>query len=84
MNEAVLSVLTVNVNGIRAAHRRGGLTWLAEAAPDVICMQEVRATHEQLHETLQDSPLAGMHVSHAPAPQLAPWCAGPNSQPSIW
>ena len=66
----MLRVVTVNVNGIRAAHRRGGLAWLADAAPDVICLQEVRATHEQLHETLQDSPLAAMHVAHAPAPQL--------------
>jgi len=67
---ALLSVLTVNVNGIRAAHRRGGLAWLAEAKPDVICLQEVRATHEQLHATLADSPLQGWNVAHAPAPQL--------------
>lgn len=66
----MLSVVTVNVNGVRAAHRRGGLDWLAEAKPDVICLQEVRATHEQLHATLADSPLHGWHVAHAPAPQL--------------
>ena len=70
MSVALLSVLTVNVNGIRAAHRRGGLAWLAEANPDVICLQEVRATHEQLHATLADSPLPGWNVAHAPAPQL--------------
>ena len=65
-----LTVVTANVNGIRAAHRRGGLQWLAECGADVICLQEVRATHEQLHETLADSPLADWHVAHDPAPQL--------------
>lgn len=65
-----LRVITANVNGIRAAQRRGGLDWLADARPDVICLQEVRATHEQLHETIAASALRGWHVAHAPAPQL--------------
>ncbi len=67
---AALTVVTANVNGIRAAGRRGGLRWLAAADADVLCLQEVRATHEQLHETLAESPLRGWHVAHAPAPQL--------------
>ena len=65
-----LCVVTANVNGIRAAARRGGLAWLAEAAPDVMCLQEVRATHAQLHEALAESGLRDWHVSHAPAPAL--------------
>jgi exodeoxyribonuclease-3 len=65
-----LCVVTANVNGIRAASRRGGLRWLADADADVICLQEVRATHEQLHETLAESELRDWHVAHAPAPQL--------------
>jgi len=66
----MLRVLTVNVNGIRAAARHGGLEWLAAAGADVICMQEVRATHEQLHEVLRESPLSHYFVEHSPAPQL--------------
>ncbi len=66
----MLSLVTANVNGIRAAARRGGLTWLADADPDVLCLQEVRATHEQLHEVLAESGLRDWHVAHAPAPQL--------------
>jgi exodeoxyribonuclease-3 len=65
-----LSVVTANVNGIRAASRRGGLDWLAEANADIVCLQEVRATHEQLHEVLAKSALRDWHVAHAPAPQL--------------
>lgn len=65
-----LRVITANVNGIRAAHRRGGLDWLAAAKPDVICLQEVRATTDQLTDVLNDSPLRRFHVAHQAAPQL--------------
>ena len=67
---ANLSIVTANVNGIRAAERRGGLAWLGAANADVICLQEVRATHEQLHEVLRESPLADYFVAHVPAPEL--------------
>lgn len=63
-------VVTANVNGIRAAARRGGLDWLTDAAADIICLQEVRATHEQTHEQLQASGLASMYVAHSPAAAL--------------
>lgn len=59
------TLITANVNGIRAASRRGGLDWLGAARGHVVCLQEVRATHEQLHEQLEGSPLAHMHVSHS-------------------
>jgi len=37
-----------NVNGIRAALKKGLLDFLHEAAPDVLCLQEVRALPEQV------------------------------------
>ena len=37
-----------NVNGIRAAARKGFLEWLATASPDVLCLQETKAWPEQL------------------------------------
>ena len=67
---APLVAITANVNGIRAAARRGGLDWLADAGADVICLQEVRATHEQVHEQLAESRLADMHVSHSASQSL--------------
>lgn len=39
---------TVNVNGLRAAARKGMGDWLAETAADVITLQEVRAPEELL------------------------------------
>jgi len=47
-----LSLLSWNVNGVRAAHRKGFLDWLAEAGPDVLCLQETRAEERQLPAAL--------------------------------
>ena len=60
-----MRVTTANVNGIRAAARRGGLDWLARDGADVICLQEVRATPAQAAEEIAASPLAGWHLSYA-------------------
>jgi exodeoxyribonuclease-3 len=43
-----MQVVSLNVNGIRAAVRRGLEGWLAERQPDVMCLQEIRATASQL------------------------------------
>lgn len=43
-----MRLLSWNVNGIRAAHRKGFLDWLHEACPDVLCLQETRAEETQL------------------------------------
>jgi len=44
----MLSIATVNVNGVRAAARKGMGEWLAAAKPDILCLQEVRAPSEEL------------------------------------
>lgn len=67
--KSALRVTTINLNGIRAAARRGGMQWLADADPDVICMQEVRANDDHIAETLADTPFANWHVAHSEAPQ---------------
>ena len=41
-----MRIATCNVNGIRAAARKGMGEWLATAAPDVLLLQEVRAPEE--------------------------------------
>jgi exodeoxyribonuclease-3 len=64
-----MRVITANVNGIRAAARRGGLEWLASSGADAICLQEVRATREQAEEVLADSPLSSWHLALSAAPE---------------
>ena len=58
-------LVSANVNGIRAAVRRGGLAWLEAAAPDVIALQEVRASDAELAGALAGSAFEGWHVTHA-------------------
>ncbi|WP_067778714.1 exodeoxyribonuclease III [Actinomyces vulturis] len=41
-----MQIATVNVNGIRAAYRKGMGEWLAQVQPDLLLMQEVRADEE--------------------------------------
>jgi exodeoxyribonuclease-3 len=67
LDDDVLTVVTANVNGIRAAARRGGLAWLAASGADVICLQEVRADTDQLLEVLDEGGLGHLHVAHAEA-----------------
>lgn len=46
------SLFSWNVNGIRAAQRKGFLDWLATAKPDVLGVQETKAWAAQLDDAL--------------------------------
>jgi exodeoxyribonuclease-3 len=46
-------IFSWNVNGLRAAARKGLLGWLKEAKPDIACFQEVRAEPDQLDEDVR-------------------------------
>ena len=56
----MLTLLSWNVNGARAAQRAGFLPWLAEAAPDILCLQETRCDAEQLPDAMRQPP--GYHA----------------------
>ena len=58
-----LRIATVNVNGIRAAYKRGMADWLAEREVDILCLQEVRAPDAIVRELLGDD----WHILHAEA-----------------
>jgi exodeoxyribonuclease-3 len=52
-----MKIISYNVNGIRAAITKGFLEWLQIANPDVICLQEIKATEDQI--PTQDITAAG-------------------------
>ncbi|MCK9921831.1 exodeoxyribonuclease III [Frankia sp. AgPm24] len=56
----MLRVATVNVNGIRAARRRGMDAWLEARHPDILCLQEVRADDTILADLVGP----GWHIVH--------------------
>ena len=41
-----MKIVSYNVNGLRSALSKGLLDWVAEAAPDVLCLQEIKASRE--------------------------------------
>jgi len=47
-----MNIISWNVNGIRAALRKGFLAWMEEYSPDVICVQETKLQHEQIPDEL--------------------------------
>jgi exodeoxyribonuclease-3 len=59
-----MRVITANVNGIRAAARRGALPWLQAQQPDVLCLQEVRASDTDLAKALAEAGFGDWAVAH--------------------
>lgn len=55
-----MKIVSYNVNGIRAAIRKGLWTWLSEESPDIFCVQELKATESQVDL----SALAEMGYAH--------------------
>lgn len=43
-----MTILSYNVNGIRAAMRKGLTNWLSSTNADVVCFQEIKALEEQI------------------------------------
>jgi len=47
----LMKIISYNVNGIRAALRKGFLTWVTQANPDILCLQEIKASPDQFDAT---------------------------------
>jgi exodeoxyribonuclease-3 len=61
-----VKVITLNVNGIRAAKKKGLFQWIVSQNPDYVCIQEVRAQEKDLELSyfnidLVDLPLGGTY-----------------------
>ncbi len=48
----MLRIISINLNGIRAAARKGFYDWLPQQQADFICMQELKAQHNNLTEEM--------------------------------
>jgi exodeoxyribonuclease-3 len=47
-----MRIISVNVNGIRAAARKGFFQWLEQQDADVVCIQETKAQEHQLEDEM--------------------------------
>ena len=61
-----LRLASVNVNGVRAAFRKGMGEWLEGRGVDVLAMQEVRADDAHLDELFGSVESSGWHILHDP------------------
>ena len=51
-----MKLLSWNVNGIRAVDKKGLFEWFKKEAPDVLCLQEIKAMAEQVPPHLRNTP----------------------------
>ena len=55
----MLRVITLNLNGIRSAAKKGFFQWLAQQDADIVCLQEIKAQADDLDDTMRAP--AGYH-----------------------
>ena len=48
----IRQILSYNVNGIRAAMKKGLAEWLQKQQPDMLCLQEIKATESQIDKAV--------------------------------
>ncbi|AGA77327.1 exodeoxyribonuclease III [Echinicola vietnamensis] len=60
-----MNIVSYNVNGIRAAMRKGFADWLAQTSPDIIGLQEIKATEAQIETSVFED--LGYHCYWYPA-----------------
>lgn len=63
----MISLISWNVNGIRASIKKGALQWVYDASPHVFCLQEVKATVDQIPDSCVQLP---GYESHFLSPTL--------------
>ena len=60
-----MRIFSWNVNGLRAVVKKGFFDWLESEAPDVVCLQEIKARTEDLDENILNP--KGYHAFWNPA-----------------
>jgi len=63
-----MKITTWNINGIRAALRKGLKEWTLAESPDLLCVQEIKATPAQLTAEQKDFPGYGVAWNPAERP----------------
>ena len=60
-----MKLVSWNVNGLRAAHKKGFLPWLYESNADIVGLQETKAEAEQLPEEVRNPVGYHAYFSHS-------------------
>ena len=49
-----MKIISVNVNGIRSASKKGLTDFISRENPDILCIQEIKATEKDFPENIQN------------------------------
>lgn len=60
-----MKIISYNVNGIRAAIKKDFIQWLSNEAPDVLCLQELKAEYAQIPVELFEEAGYNYHYWHS-------------------
>lgn len=60
-----IRILSWNVNGIRAVHKKGFLEWFRREKPDILCIQETKATRKQFPKDIINVDDYKLYISEA-------------------
>lgn len=60
-----MNIISWNINGIRAAQKKGFMEWLYKESADIVCVQEIKAQEDQLDMSLRNP--EGYYVYFNPA-----------------
>ena len=52
IGQGLMRIITANVNGIRAAEKKGFFDWMQKQNADVVCIQETKAQEHQLDDSM--------------------------------
>ena len=74
-------ILSWNVNGIRAAERKGILEWLSSSKPDILAIQETKAKPEQLSIKLKEPAGYSTYWNYAQRPGYSGVCVYSKQTP---
>ncbi len=62
---STMKIISWNVNGIRANHKKGGFDWLVNEGVDIFCLQETKAHPEQLAQEFVHPPGYYSYFDHS-------------------
>lgn len=48
-----MHIVTWNINGLRAVTQKGFAKWFEKSSPDIIALQEIKSTHEDVRQILE-------------------------------
>jgi len=60
-----IRILSWNVNGIRAVQKKGFLDWFENDKPDILCLQETKATRKQFPSDIRTMEGYNLYISEA-------------------